>query len=538
MPNIRESAPQSGLGLNPTETGIEATAGAARRVGMFFNQTADLYGQMGSEAASTIRDVGGVATQQIEHKEVSAGAANFAKMQDDLTNQWNEVAKTADPNDPSVAAKFREEVVKPKLDQFADGFLTEGGQKFAEQHIESLRNHMFTKTAADMSTLAGIAVKQNYFKTVNTLSSTVRNDPSSLDQTLSTLDSSVGAVVGTSPNIDATTAASVKGELLTKGKQAIVQSFLQGVAEKNPDQATKIIESGKYAEFISGPEAKSIIAYARTNQRLAQSEARNARVMDDYTAKQDFHKAANELELSTAPTSPGDSPTLPNDYWQKVRQIGKMPGANLEPGRLKSMVENGERITARLGKPEPLAPISHATTIDLLGRMRATNESRLDTNDEIYKAYGDGKLNTADFNFLNKEFKEMRTPEGDALSKDRQLFFKQYAGAIHGPGYDPVTGSPKLYAAEMDARRMESDLRKKGLDPHLAYDPTSEYFIGKPARLSKYKGSMQGDLSDKAAAPARNDVMPAVPAVGERSPGLYETPRGKMKWTGTGWVQP
>jgi len=36
----------------------------------------------------------------------------------------------------------------------------------------------------------------------------------------------------------------------------------------------------------------------------------------------------------------------------------------------------------------------------------------------------------------------------------------------------------------------------------------------------------------------REDVMPAIPPIDQRSPGLYETPRGKMRWTGTGWVNP
>jgi hypothetical protein len=51
---------------------------------------------------------------------------------------------------------------------------------------------------------------------------------------------------------------------------------------------------------------------------------------------------------------------------------------------------------------------------------------------------------------------------------------------------------------------------------------------------------MQGDLTDKATQPAkREDAMPAIPPIGQRqSPGLYETPKGKLRWTGTGWVQP
>ena len=35
------------------------------------------------------------------------------------------------------------------------------------------------------------------------------------------------------------------------------------------------------------------------------------------------------------------------------------------------------------------------------------------------------------------------------------------------------------------------------------------------------------------------DAMPAIPVPAERNVGgIYETLKGKLKWTGTGWVQP
>lgn len=487
------------------------------------------------------------------HRELSMGSRSLADVQNVLTNQWNDLAKRSDPNDPSVGTRFRDEHVEPTVQKFMDSFETKSGQAWALNQGNMLRQHFFNKTSADMSTMAGMAVKENINKTINTLSSTVRNDPSSLDMALRTIDTSLSAVVASSPNLDATTAASVHTEINLKAKQSVVQSFLLGVAEKNPDAIEPLLRDGKYSEFINGAEAKTIVSYARTNQRLAQSEARSARVMQDYTAKQDFHKAANELELSTAPKNAGDPPVLPPDYWQNVRKLGHMPGADLEPGRLKAMVDNGERITSRLGKPEPLGPISHENTMGLLNRMRATDDSRLTTNDEIYKAYGEGRLNTADFNFLQKEFKEMRSPEGDALSKDRAQFFKQYGRAIGGSKFDPASGTADQFAAEMDARRQEGDLRKKGLDPHLIYDPRSDYFFGKPANIAKYAGSMQTALDNAVRTTPKSvnltgdgstvtgisttSAPPAEPA--HRTVGsTYMTPKGELKWTGTGWVKP
>lgn len=526
-------------------------AGATQELGQETSRLGTDIGNMwksiGGDVSSSIETAGNAYLKYQDHKEISAGAPAGADLLSALDQKWNETAKTADPNDPATRQKFLKETVRPAIDQFKGGFTTENSQAWAQHFTDQIYSHLTTKTAADQATLAGIAAHRNVTSTINTLSSTVRNDPSSLDIALKSVDSAVTHMVGSSPTMDAATAARVQSELTTQGKAAVVKSFMLGIAEKNPAQAQKILDSGKYAEFIDGTEAKTIINYAKTNQRLAQSEARNARVMQDYTAKNEFHEAANKLELSTAPANPGESPTLPKDYWENVRKIGQMPGAQLEPGRLKSMVENGERITARLGKPEPLAPVSHETTMSLIKDMRA---GKIDSNDAIYKAYGENKLTTADFNFLQKEYAQAKTPDGELLNKDRDLFFKQYAGAIDN-AYSPQLGSTKVYNAEMYARRVEAQLRSKGLDPHLAYDPTSEYFVGKPALIQKYQGDMTSDLKEVAARKSVNltaDDSKVISITTEEKPierdaprtagNSYMTPLGKMKWTGTGWVKP
>lgn len=553
MPNIRGyDAPQD-IGLRPTEVGIDATARAAQRIEASYSDAASAIRDVGNRAASTIRDVGDVAVKYVTHQEVSHGAATFAQLQADLTDKWNQTLKGADPNDTSVAGRFNEEVMQPAMERFTSSFNTEGGQNFAMAQANALRMHMFNKTAGDMSTLAGEAVAVNVHKMTNAWTNTARSDPTSTQHLLDTADSSVDAVISSSPGLTGPAAAKVRGEVLQKTKEAIVKAGAIGAIESaaDPEKAAATFAE-RYPDFINGQEIDQLAKAAKYYKRLDVSEARNARVMGDYEAKNQFHQAANELELSTIPQNPMERPTLPANYWQKIRELGKMPGAALEPGRIKTMVDIGNSITDRLSKPEPIGPVSHQTTIQLLNRIRATDETRLESNEAIYRAYGDGKLNTADYNFLQKEYQSIRTPEGQALAQDRAMFFKQYTGKIAGQTYDPVLGDPKLYAAEMDARRVESDLRRKGLDPHLAYDPTStEYFLGNPARIQKWQSDMQQDLSTRAAQPKASvnlsdqkitgievqQLPPAEPA--QRTAGhVYDTPKGKLKWTGTGWIKP
>jgi len=548
MPQIRTfEAPA--LGLRPTETGATAAERAARRVQGEYNEAAAAQSAVGSAISSTVREAGDIATKFIEHQEISRGSKMFSDLIAAKTKQWDEIAKSADPNDPTVARRFLDQNLEPDLQKIQQGgFLTEKGQTWAESHIAQFRQHMVSKTDADMATLAGHAAVINTRQTINNLSNTVRGDPSGLDFSLRTLESSVGGLVDSSPNLRGAEAARVRNEVMQKGKEEIVKSAAMGFIEKTgnvPPWAT----DPKYSPYINGTELKQFEQAARYYQRLGRSEARADRAERDYNDKRDFNSRVNELELSTAPKNAGDPPQLPQDYWQKLRELSTHPGASLEPGRLKTMVTNGETITERLNKPEPLARVSNATTQRL---MTEINSGAMADTRKIYEEFGAGNLSTAHFNFLTKAFNDIRTPDGAALGQDRAEFFKKYAASIDGAmdlGGHSALGSQRMYAFQMEARRIENDLRTKGLDPHLAYDPSSQYFVGKPENIARYRVSMQDaqgyekSLKEGIKAPpiplTIQGTEVKIPPPDQREVGkVYELPKGRFKWTADGWSKP
>src|SRR6185312_5713975 len=169
-------------------------------------------------------------------------------------------------------------------------------------------------------------------------------------------------------------------------------------------------------------------------------------------------------------------------------------------------------------KPETESRLSQQTFVGLLRDMRAPDAN---VDQVMQKAWDariadpgkPGSMTEHDFNQFRQEVVARKTPEGAALERDHGLFFKQYTGAIAGQSYNPQLGDPKLYNAEQDSRRMETMLRQKGLDPHLAYDPSSEYFLGRPERIAKWQGNLTLDLHDRAQAgiPAKVEGRPEVP---------------------------
>ncbi len=507
MPNIREFNAPEGLGLRPSEVGPDSFAAAARRVNAAYNQVGDALNQTGARIGSTIRDAGQVALDYEDHREISAGAASAAQLQDNLTQQWNNTIKTADPNDPAVASKFREEVLEPALEKFQSGFNTEGSQRFAEQKIEALRNHFFEKTSADMSTMAGIAVRKNVQDSITHMSNTAITDPSSVPALLDGLDHSVGAMVDSSPTLRPSDAASVKAEVSQKMKAEIVKSGAIGAIQKSSDPEKTADEwIKKYPDYINGAEAKALAGNARQQIRANNYDIETSRRRDKEIAQDKSNEATNQYLIDIR----SQDPRLANDPTAK-RVLN-------DPSLTKQDKSNLLNYIDRQNKPETEARLSQQTFVGLLRDLRKPDANVDDVMQKAWEArLADpgkaGSLSQHDFDQFRQEVIARKTPEGAALERDRSLFFKQYAGAIAGATYNPAVGDPKLYNAEMDARRMEGMLRSKGLDPHLAYDPSSEYFLGRNERLAKWQSNMQVDLSTRAEQPSQQATAerPEVP---------------------------
>jgi hypothetical protein len=441
------------------------------------------------------------------------------------TDEWNNAVKNSDPNDPTVQPKFLQENLEPSLEEFKKGFTTEKAQLWAEAHTSSFRNHMSVKTSADMATMAGEAAKVNFRQTVNSLSNTVRNDPTSIDFTLQTYESTVNSMVDSLPNLKGTMAGKVKTELMQHGYEEIIKSAALGHIEKT-GEIPEWVNDPKYSKYINGAELKQFEQAAKNYNRLNSAESRSVRVQRDYEAKSDFNRRVNELEAESIPKNPGDQPTLPDNAWDRLRDLAKHPGAALEPGRLKSTIQQFETLTNRLNKAEPLGPVSHATTVDIMKRMRSDGPDRLKNDNAIFEAFNDGKLSKADFNFLRKEWSDMKTPTGDALNRERGEFMKRFESYIDPDaalGVKSPSGQARMYMFEMAARRQEEQARRDGKDPHVVYDPESPYFFGRPANVAKYRRTLQDKMNDMrgvAPEPPTAPEPPGLPSEQLRTQGL------------------
>lgn len=362
------------LGLQPTEIGVESQAGAGRRLGAFYNQLAQAqehFGQrVGQQLGSGIRELGEAYVTGETNREVSHGAATFAQLNANLTDQWNTIAKNADPNDASVAAKFRDEVLEPALEKFRGGFNTEAAQNWAEHHVEQLRSHMFEKTSADMATRAAQAARDNVHQTVNTLTNTVYNDPSALKFALDTVDSSVGGIVASSPNLKGAAAGALKSEISEKAREAIVKSAAIGYITKTGNMPDWVTDPA-YSKFVNGVELEQFRKAAVAQQKANAYYDRQTLLLQKQEADLKVHNEATDLFAKSVTVDPSDpnKVMVAPDFMRRALDIARNnPNAPSAAATVKTYIDWAE--SQHRVRAEPVVS-DQTVKADLLARIGA-----------------------------------------------------------------------------------------------------------------------------------------------------------------------
>ncbi|HEX9213165.1 MAG TPA: hypothetical protein VF901_21870 [Bradyrhizobium sp.] len=484
MPNIREFQTPA-LGLRANETGVEATAAAARRVGAEYNEAGGSIAAGGAAIGQSIKIAGDLYDDHLTHQEISRGGLALAGMMGKKTEDWNTAAKGADPNDPTVANKFLQESLEPDLEKFKEGFTTQRSQQWAESHVDAFRQHMFVKTSADMASLAGEAIKANYRQTTNSLANTVRNDPTSLDFVLKTYEDTLTSVVGTSTNLKGADAGRIKTELLQKGKEELVKSAALGHIEatgKMPPWST----DPKYSPYITPSELKQLEVAERHYATLNRSEQRAAEQDADRKARVQLHSDMNALELSLYDDD--GNLVASKDHIQKFREIVRANpvGANLEPGRVSGMFNGLTRMIDRQNRVKASLD-DDATRQDLTNRLFDPDNPT--TMLQIGLAVNDGKLSQRSSKNLGAIVKAEETSIKDPVMKVTMGGAKQLLGT------DPVGAGNyasfvQVFLPQYIAQKRAGTLPANALD---LKDPKS--LISES--MAPYKRTLQQQMQDR-----------------------------------------
>lgn len=218
-----------------------------------------------------LRRLGTAVEARQQQAETSKLTADSAALDADLTNLWRETIEQADPSDTEVATRFFEEKVVPGLDKLGEDIGTKGAREIYDRMAAEIRNKFLKQTAADQSSLAGVAAVQNHTTAVNALSTGAYRDPSSFDSQITMLGVVTDALVAQGlPRERAI-------ELETQAGTQIARSTVLGTIKLDPKQALNDLYGEKYDAWLDGTQKETLRSHALEMQRSLDADAMRAR---------------------------------------------------------------------------------------------------------------------------------------------------------------------------------------------------------------------------------------------------------------------
>jgi hypothetical protein len=224
-----------------------------------------------------VRQLGGALQQRQSQREVSALNAEFAKAQAELTVEWNETLRTADPNDPDVAERFRSERVKSRLDAIGETAKSREGRDYFTRLSAGLGANFLVSTENGMAQLSEVAAVQSFETVKNQFGDALLADPMSLDQVNGLADMTLEGYVQRF-GLSRENALKMQTEL----KQSNAETAAYGRIDRNPEEAKAFVQAGGYSEFLDGAKTAQLLRYADSVQegRIAAEKRRRQEVAD------------------------------------------------------------------------------------------------------------------------------------------------------------------------------------------------------------------------------------------------------------------
>ncbi|MGD9878922.1 MAG: hypothetical protein AB7F22_07815 [Reyranella sp.] len=340
MANIREyTSPVTGL--QPSNRGPQSF----QELGAALQRSAQVSG---AAIGGAIAGVGGMLEERQKRQddatyqtEVVAGANAYGTMMMNASDEWDEILRNSDPNDPTVRDRFLE-AMQPRFDQFRESFQTERGRLWAADRVSSGIMSLFNSTTADVSNRSAVATAQNIDGYLNARAQFAYRNPEQLDQVLAETGDTVAEMVRASA-VGGVVAATAMTETVRTAQAMTVAAAFNGMIEANPEQFLQDYNAGDFEKYASilGPEP-----YAQAKNAAEAQIEYNSRVASaNRTAEQKAQEAAVQaaiVETYSNQIGEDGTLTLTGDYWESVKAISEMPGVSRED--VAAMVAFAEKI--------------------------------------------------------------------------------------------------------------------------------------------------------------------------------------------------
>lgn len=421
MGNIREfDAPISSLA--PNETAVTSTKELGNAQQSDANATGRVFGNVLADAGQVLQ----ARQKVIGDKEVSTGAASYATMMLNNSDEWNATLKNADPNDSDTANRFLS-TKKQELEDWAATFTTDAGKKWANDKVVQAYTSLSTSTHSDMSQIAGYAAVNNLNTYGAGQANFAHDNPEQVDSILAGVDADIPALIP--GGADAAAAVKARTESALQIKQNVLQYAIAGMIDKNAAGFLKSFDNGDFKKYADqGLIDPTTYANARAQAvaRIAynDNQDKTAKAAQIAADKATAGKAEGALYTSTFGAD-GRQAVTPG-YFEGVKAYMAMPGHDDTTGKV--MWDYGVAIRDKAAKP--LATTDDAATdADFAARWNLPegDPKRL-TATQVQKAIIDKKLTETRGNLYLSAIKPLATASDPiTLSASHDL----YDNALH-----------------------------------------------------------------------------------------------------------
>ena len=358
--------------------------------------------------------------KKVEQNEISDISAKLAQSQSDITKNWQEAMRDPDNiGNENFAEDFVENTFN-NIDDLRGDLSTPNAQRHFDNTVVKMRAHLEGTVAAGQAELAGIKATQDISQTLDGLSSSLVNDPSSLDLALGMHGDYVN-MMAQSGRLPAKAVAKFREE----GKDLLTKSSIQGWINLEPQFALDGLNEGKWDKLISGDTKVQLISQSKTAIRALDVEAnREKKRLKDEKKEQDneiingFLVKMDTNELSTKDIL---NSTLPPVGLGSKKQMLDMLEKSIKTG-LKSDPSTVNELFERIHAPD-----------GVLGKI--TDES------ELNEFFGNG-LGKKDLDFLRKEISGMKTTEGRNEATLKKTFLDSMKSRITKSNFNIAKEDP------------------------------------------------------------------------------------------------
>lgn len=375
--------------------------------------------------------IGDAITRREQQRDVSRLTAEFARTQAELAVEWDEALRTADPNDPELADRFRRERLQTRLADLRNLANTDAGRQYFTTASAGLEATFLKATEAGQAGLAEVAAVRDW-------------------QTISNrLGDSVVAAPGTFPDAIAMGRLHIEGLIAANGlsrEQALrleadLSSTLafaaaRGSIERDPVGGREAVDLGEYAEFLTPEQKTRLLDYA--DGQVSAREAARRKALDELAKR----TTTEYLQAAVDPSGRINAEALPQLIGAAVRD----DRLSADPDTQRTMFNLLRSLADSEGSGAAVRTDS-ATFDDLLSRsLLPRGDPRRPSRNEVYGMVGRG-LKVADANFLVSRIDGEGDPAEEDFNRQAQTTFSVARRFITGSDEGTLVDDP---AAELN----------------------------------------------------------------------------------------